>query len=78
MTNFYAFCLSILSCCLMASCRSKSFSTTSVSQIPNEVRTKKLSIVAKLKENSQLPIEKRIALYHKLKQEKTRKYFERS
>jgi hypothetical protein len=35
----------------------------------NEVNTKKLSIVAKLKENAQLPIEERIALYHKLKEE---------
>jgi tetratricopeptide (TPR) repeat protein len=54
----------------LASCESKSFSTTSVNQIQtNEVNTKKLSIVAKLKENAQLPIEERIALYHQLKEE---------
>ena len=54
----------------MASCGNKSFSATSVSQIQtNEVNTKKPSIVAKLKENSQLPVEERIALYHKLKEE---------
>ena len=70
MTNFYTICLTILICCLVASCGSKSFSTTSVNQIQtNEVNTKKLSIVAKLKENTQLPIEERIALYHKLKKE---------
>lgn len=32
-------------------------------------RQKKISIVAKLKENSHLPIEDRMALYHKLKDE---------
>ncbi|WP_276978677.1 S41 family peptidase [Flavobacterium filum] len=70
MTNFYTICLTILICCLVASCGSKSFSTTSVNQIQtNEDNTKKLSIVAKLKENAQLPIEERIALYHKLKKE---------
>jgi tetratricopeptide (TPR) repeat protein len=55
---------------LLASCGNKSFSTTSVNQTQtNEVSTKKLSIVAKLKENAQLPIEERIALYHQLKEE---------
>lgn len=75
MTNFYTICLTILFCCLVASCGSKSFSTTSVNQIQtNEVNTKKLSIVAKLKENAQLPIEERIALYHKLKKENLASY----
>ena len=70
MTNFYTICLTILICCLVASCGSKSFSTTSVNQIQtNEVISKKPSIVAKLKENAQLPIEQRIALYHQLKEE---------
>ncbi len=69
MTNFYSICLTILSCCLLASCGNNPISTTSVSQFPNEVNTKKLSIVEKLKENSQLPVEERIALYHKLKEE---------
>lgn len=54
----------------MASCGSKSFSGRSVNQIQTtEVSTKKLSIVAKLKENSQLPVKERIALYHQLKKE---------
>ena len=53
----------------MASCANKSFSTASVSQVPNEASAKKLSIVVKLKESSQLPIEDRIALYHQLKEE---------
>ncbi len=69
MTHFYTFCLAFVSCCLMASCRNKSISTTSVSQFPKEENIKKLSIVAKLKENSQLPIQERIALYHQLKAE---------
>ncbi len=75
MTNFYAVCLTILSCCLMASCGNKPFSSTSVNQLQtNEVKTKKPSIVAKLKENSQLSIKERIALYHKLKEENSTLY----
>ena len=58
----------------MSSCGNKSFSTNSVSQFPKEENTKKLSIVAKLKENSQLPIQERIALYHKLKEENLELY----
>lgn len=70
MTHLYAICLAILSCCLFSACGNKPISTTSVSQLqPNEVKTKKLSIVEKLKENAHLPIEARIALYHKLKKE---------
>ncbi len=70
MTSLYSICLTILSCCLLTVCGCKSFSTTSVNEIQtNEVSTKKLSIVTKLKENAQLPIEERIALYHKLKEE---------
>ncbi len=75
MTNFFAICLTILSCCLLTSCGNMPFSTTSVSQSPaNEVTTRKLSIVEKLKENSQLPVEERIALYHKLKEENSGLY----
>ncbi len=71
----YSFCLTILSCCLLVSCGNNSFSTTSVSQIQSdEVKTKKTSIVAKLKENSKLPIKERIALYHKLKKENSTLY----
>jgi C-terminal processing protease CtpA/Prc len=58
----------------MASSGNKSFSTTSDSQFPKEVKIKKPSIVAKLKENSQLPINERIALYHKLKEENLELY----
>ena len=75
MTNFYAICLTILSCCLMATFGNKSFSTTSVSQVQSDgLKTKKPSIVAKLKENAQLPIEERIALYYKLKEENSALY----
>ncbi len=60
----------ILSCCLFYACGNKSFSSTSGSQLQvNEVQVKKRSIVAKLKENAQLPINQRIALYHQLKKE---------
>ena len=78
MTNFFAICLTIcltiLSYCLLSACGNKPFSTTSVSQFPNEAKTKKLSIVEKLKENGHLPIEERIALYHKLKKENSELY----
>ncbi|MBL7813680.1 MAG: peptidase S41 [Saprospiraceae bacterium] len=66
MTHFYA----ILICCLFSACRNKPISTTVVNHLqPNEIKTKKLSIVEKLKENAHLPIEARIAFYHKLKKE---------
>lgn len=42
---------------------------TSVHQFPDEVKTKKMSVVEKLRENSQLAVEERIALYYKLKKE---------
>lgn len=70
MTNLNTICLTILSCCLLGSCGNKHLSTTSASQSQaNEVTTRKLSIVEKLKENSQLTINERIALYHQLKEE---------
>jgi C-terminal processing protease CtpA/Prc len=60
---------------MLASCSNKPISTTSVGEVQtNEVSTGKLSIVSKLKENSQLSIEERIALYHKLKKEDLEKY----
>ncbi|MBL0357729.1 MAG: tetratricopeptide repeat protein [Chitinophagaceae bacterium] len=75
MTNLYAICLTILSSCVFSACGNKLISTTSFDQLqPNEVKTKKPSIVAKLKENSQLPIKERIALYHKLKEENSTLY----
>ena len=75
MTSLYAICLTILSSCVFSACGNKLMSTTSVDQLqPNEFKTKKLSIVAKLKENSQLPIKERIALYHKLKEENSTLY----
>jgi C-terminal processing protease CtpA/Prc len=70
MTKTLAVCLTIISCCLLFACSNKPISTTSnnASQ-PIDGSTKKYSIVAKLKENAQLPVEERIALYHKLKAE---------
>jgi hypothetical protein len=70
MVKKYAVCLAILSFCLLASCGNKPLSTTSVRELqPNEVQNRKLSIVEKLKESAHLPIEERIAIYHKLKKE---------
>ncbi len=70
MPNIYASCLTMLSCLLFYGCGNKPFSTASIHELQtNEVQTKKTSIVAKLKENAQLPIEERIALYHQLKKE---------
>jgi tetratricopeptide (TPR) repeat protein len=70
MNNLHTICLTILSCCVFSACGNRSISTTSVNQLQTkEVKIKKLSIVAKLKENSQQPIKERIALYHKLKEE---------
>ncbi|HPH86537.1 MAG TPA: hypothetical protein PLC48_13800, partial [Ferruginibacter sp.] len=60
MTSLYAICLTILSCSVLSACGIKSISTTSLNQLqPSNVETKKLSIVEKLKENSQLPIKER-------------------
>jgi len=75
MTSLYAICLTILSCFMFSACGNRSISTTSVNQLqPNEVKTKKLSIVTKLKENAHLPIKERISLYHKLKKENSELY----
>lgn len=68
--NFSIIYLALLSCCLLYACGNKSFSSTSEGQLQvKEVQIIKKSIVAKLKENAQLPIEERIALYHQLKKE---------
>ncbi|OZA62373.1 MAG: hypothetical protein B7X72_12230, partial [Sphingobacteriia bacterium 39-39-8] len=68
--NIYTICLEFLIFILLASCGNKPFTSKSNSQLqPIEVQTKKLSIVVKLKENAQLPINERIALYHKIKKE---------
>jgi tetratricopeptide (TPR) repeat protein len=70
MTKFFAVCLTILSCCLLAACSNKPISTTSNNESQTiDGSSKKLSIVTKLKENAALPVEERIALYHKLKAE---------
>ena len=75
MTNFYSICLTLLSFCLFASCGNTSFSKATGNQIQsNEIKPKKLSIVAKLKENSQLNIEEKIALYHQLKKDDSTLY----
>jgi hypothetical protein len=68
MTKILAVCLTIMSYCLLFACSNKTISTTSNNESqPIEGSTKKHSIVAKLKENAQLPVEERIALYHNSK-----------
>jgi tetratricopeptide (TPR) repeat protein len=75
MNNLHTICLTILSCCVFSACGNRSISTTSANQLQTKVvKIKKPSIVAKLKENSQLPIKERIALYHKLKEENLELY----
>ncbi|TAH08031.1 MAG: peptidase S41 [Sphingobacteriia bacterium] len=75
MNNLHAVCLAILSCCVLSACGNRSISTTLVNQLQTkEVKIKKPSIVAKLKENSQLPVKERIALYHQLKEENLELY----
>ncbi len=70
MTKLYAIGLTILGCYVFSGCGSKSIATTSVIQSQtNEVKIKKPSIVAKLKENAHLPVKARIALYYKFKEE---------
>lgn len=69
MTRLYTICLAILSSCVFSACGNKPISATAVNQVQaNEVNTKKLSIVAKLKESAHLPVKERIALYHELKE----------
>lgn len=71
----YTIYLIMLSCCLLYACGNQTFSSTSGSQLQvKEVQIIKKSIVAKLKENAQLPIEERITLYHQLKKENFEMY----
>jgi tetratricopeptide (TPR) repeat protein len=75
MTNIKAICLAMLTCYLFSACRTKPLSNTPVNHLQQSVvKTKKLSVVEKLKENSHLPIADRIALYHKLKEENSELY----
>jgi tetratricopeptide (TPR) repeat protein len=68
MTNLFAISLTILSFFLFSACGNQLNTKTANSPLqPNEVNTKKLSIIEKLKENSHLPVKERIALYHQLK-----------
>lgn len=64
-------CLVVISCWLMISCvRSTTASSSTANGIQSqEAGTKKLSIVAKLKEYNHLPVGERIALYHQLKKD---------
>lgn len=58
----------IIILCLVLACGRNSASTTSVNQLQeNVLQNKKKSIVEKLRENSHLPVNDRIALYYQLK-----------
>ncbi len=75
MTHIKVICLTMLSCYLFFACKTKSLSNTSVAHSQQSAaNTKKLSVVEKLKENAHLPVEERIALYHKLKAENAELY----
>ncbi|MBK7695524.1 MAG: peptidase S41 [Saprospiraceae bacterium] len=75
MINYHTIFLTFLCCYCLSACGSKPVLSNSGKQIqPNEINTKKTSIVAKLKENDHLPIEERIALYHQLKEENPTMY----
>jgi len=70
MIKYFSIYLSIAGFCILTSCGNKPISTTPASPLPaTEAKTKKLSIVEKLKENSNLSIDQRIALYRTLKKE---------
>ena len=69
-TNLNTICTIVLSCCLLFACGIKTNPTASGDDSKGgATQTKMLSIVQKLKENDQLSIEERTALYHKLKKE---------
>lgn len=75
MTNIKAIYLIMLSFYMFFACGIKPLSNTSVSHLQqSDVKTKKLSVVEKLKENSHLPIADRISLYYKLKKENSELY----
>jgi tetratricopeptide (TPR) repeat protein len=75
MTNLYVLCLTFFYCCLLTTCGNKVTSATSVhDKQTEEVRIAKQSIVAQLKEKALLPVDERIALYHKLKEERFEVY----
>ena len=74
-TNLNAIYTIVLSCCVLYACGIKTNPTASGEDSKGSVtQAKKLSIVQKLKENDQLSIEARIALYHQLKKEASDTY----
>ncbi len=68
--NVNAICLVVLSCCWFIACGLNKNTRSSVDDSKGSViNTIKPSIVQKLKEFDHLPVEERVALYHKLKKE---------
>ncbi|MGB4843236.1 MAG: S41 family peptidase [Ferruginibacter sp.] len=68
-THLNSFCLIVLSCCLFAGCGVNKHSSV-VNNNPDAVAAKASQPIGeKLKENNHLPVEERIALYHRLKKE---------
>jgi tetratricopeptide (TPR) repeat protein len=74
MTREYSFLLGVSICLLVASCGKKAISSSILSQSTQIETTKKSSIVEKLKENAQLPVEERIALYYDLRKQDSAMY----
>jgi hypothetical protein len=70
MVNLNAICWIVISCCWLAACGIKTNTPASVDDSKaSGVKTVKLSIVQKIKEDAHLPIEARISLYKRLKNE---------
>lgn len=68
--NLSTICLLVFSCCWLMACAFNKHTRASADD-PKQVvaGTPKLSVVQKLKEIDHLPVEQRVALYHKLKKE---------
>ena len=75
MTNLFAASLTILMCCLFASCHHHLPTSNANNQTQvHEASTQKISVVEKLQENAHLPVKERIALYHQLKTSQSNVY----
>lgn len=68
MTKPFMLSLVLLCLIILPSCGTKKSDTSTLQDPgPELTQAKKLSISEKLKENSHLPVEERVALYHRLK-----------
>lgn len=75
MTKPFMLSLVLLCLIILPSCGTKKSDTSTLQDPgPELTQAKKLSISEKLKENSHLPVEERVALYHRLKKENPEGY----